>query len=50
MAYYVMNSKKSNFQFISNGNITREVLWRDGLHLNNDDTYIFTSNLVDFYF
>ena len=24
--------KRNNFQFISNDNITREVLWRDGLH------------------
>ena len=40
--------KINNFQFISNDNITREVLWRDGLHLNNDGTYIFASNLADF--
>ena len=40
--------KRNNFQFISNDNVTREVLWRDGLHLNNDGTYIFASNLADF--
>ena len=40
--------KRNNYQFISNDNITREVLWRDGLHLNIDGTYIFASNLVDF--
>ena len=40
--------KRNNFQFVSNDNITREVLWRDGLHLNNDGTYIFASNLADF--
>ena len=40
--------KRNNFQFISNDNITREVLWRDGLQLNNDGTHIFASNLVDF--
>ena len=40
--------KRNNFQFISNDRITREVLWRDGLHMNNDGTYIFASNLVDF--
>ena len=40
--------EKNNFQLVSNYNITREVLWRDGLHLNNDTTYIFASNLVDF--
>ena len=39
---------RNNFQFISNDNISRDVLWRDGLHLNNDGTYIFASNLVDF--
>ena len=33
--------KRNNFQFISNDYITSEVLWRDGLHLNNDGTYIF---------
>ena len=40
--------KRNNFQFVSSDNITREVLWRDGLHLNNEGTYIFASNLVDF--
>ena len=40
--------KRNNFQLVSNDNITREVLWRDGLHLNNDSTYIFASNLVDY--
>ena len=37
----------SNFHFVNNDNITRETLWTDGLHLNNDSTYIFASNLVD---
>ena len=44
------NFKRSiinNFHFMNNGNITRETLWTDGLHLNNDSTYIFASNLVD---
>ena len=40
--------KRNNFQFISNDYITREVLWRDGLHLNNDGKCIFASNLADF--
>ena len=40
--------KRKNFHFVINGKVTREVLWRDGLHLNNDSTYIFASNLVDF--
>ena len=32
---------------MNNDNITIETLWTDGLHLNNDSTYIFASNLVD---
>ena len=48
MTSYRDECKRNNFQFISNDNITRQVLWRDGLHLNNDGTYIFASNLVDF--
>ena len=35
------------FHFISNDNITNECLWKDGLHLNYDDTDIFDSNLAD---
>ena len=38
--------KRNKFSFINNDNITREVLWREGLHLNNDGTYIFASILV----
>ena len=41
--------KRNKFQFISNDNITREVLWRDGLHWNNDGTCIFASNRADFW-
>ena len=40
--------KINNFQFISNNNFTRDVLWRDGLHLNNGGTYLFASKLADF--
>ena len=40
--------KRNNFQFISNDNITRDGLWRYGLHLNSDVTYMFARNLVDF--
>ena len=40
--------KRNKFQFISNENITREVLCRDGLHLNNDGKHIFASSVVDF--
>ena len=39
--------ERNNFQFISNDNITRQDLRRDGSHLNNDSTYIFASDLVD---
>ena len=40
--------KRNNVHFISNDNITREALWRAGLYLNNDNTYIFASNLLEF--
>ena len=40
--------KRNNIEFISNDMITGDVLWRDDLHLNNDGTYIFASNLVEF--
>ena len=33
---------------MNNDNITRETLWTDGLHLNNDNTHVFASNLVHF--
>ena len=40
--------KSNKFRFISTDNITNECLWKDGLHLSNDGSYIFASNLVDF--
>ena len=40
--------RRNKFHFISNDNVTNECLWKDGLHLNNDVTYTFASNLVDF--
>ena len=40
-------SDKCNF--ISNDNITNECLWKDGLHLNNQGTYMFASNLVKWF-
>ena len=40
--------KRNNVHFINNDNITRENLRRAGLHLNNDNTYIFASNLLEF--
>ena len=39
--------RSTKFQFISNDNITNEYLWKDGLLLNNESTYIFASILVD---
>ena len=40
--------RSNKFHFISNYNITNECLWKDGLHLINEGTYMFASNLVDF--
>ena len=40
--------RSNKFHFISNDNITNECLWKDGLHLNNEGTCMFASNLVDF--
>ena len=40
--------RSNKFHFINNDNITKECLWKDVLHLNNDGTYLFASNLVDF--
>ena len=39
--------KDSNFHFVCNENVTREYLWKDGIHLNNEGTCIFTSSLND---
>ena len=40
--------RSNKFHFISRDNITKECLWKGGLHLNNDGIYMFDSNLVDF--
>ena len=40
--------QKQQISLHGNGNITNECLWKDGLHLNNDGTYLFASSLVDF--
>ena len=40
--------RSNKFHFISNDNITNECLWKDGLYLNDDGTYMFARNLVDF--
>ena len=40
--------ESNNFLFVNNDDITREYLWRGGLHLNNNGTLIFGGNLVGF--
>ena len=40
--------KRNKFHFINNENVTTEILWRDGLNLHNEGTYIFATNLVGF--
>ena len=40
--------RNNKFNFISNDSITSECLWKDGLHLNNEGTCMFASNLLDF--
>ena len=40
--------RSNKFYFTSNNNITNECLWKDWLHLNNEGTSMFASNLVDF--
>ena len=40
--------RSNKFHFISNDSITNECLRKNGLPLNNDGTYLFASNLVDF--
>ena len=38
--------EQNGFLFVNNDNVTREYLWKDGLHLNNDGTRLFAGNLV----
>ena len=38
----------NNFHFVNNDNVTRKFLWKDGIHLNKDGTYIFASNIVNY--
>ena len=40
--------EKFGFLFVSNDNISREHLWNDGIHLNDNGTFIFASNIVNF--
>ena len=40
--------KENNFHFICNDNITRENLWKDDIHLNDEGTHVFASNIVNF--
>ena len=39
---------RGTFHFVCNNNVTRAYMWRDGIHLNNDDTGIFAGNLVNY--
>lgn len=41
--------ERNNFLFVNNGSVTRDYLWRDGLHLSNDGAHIFACNLADFW-
>ena len=43
-----MDCEKNGFHFVSNDNVSREHLWKDGVHLSDDGTYLFASNLVNF--
>ena len=46
---HLRNECRSNkFHFISNDNVTNKCLWKDGFRLNNEGTYMFTSNVTDF--
>ena len=40
--------RSNKFHFISDNNITKKCLYKNGLHLNNDGFYIFASNLANF--
>ena len=40
--------RENNFHFICNDNISRDYLWKDGVHLNDEGTSIFESNIVNF--
>ena len=37
-----------NFHFVCNDNVTKEYLWRDDIHLNNESSRIFADKLVDY--
>ena len=39
---------RNDFHFVDNNNVTREYLYTDGVHLNNDGTRLFAGNLVNF--
>ena len=39
--------KQNNFHFVCNDNVTKEYLWRDDIHLNNESNRIFLGNLID---
>ena len=38
----------NSFIFIDNSEIKRDMLWKDGIHLNDQGIYMFASNFVDY--
>ena len=40
--------KDHKFGCISNDFVTRQFLWKDGVHLTNNGTSVFASNAVNF--
>ena len=48
---FIKNKKKSEengFHFVSNGNILRRHLCKDGVHLTDEGTNISAENIVDY--
>ena len=39
--------KEHRFGYVSNDKITAKFLWKDGVHLRNDRTFVFASNVVN---
>ena len=38
----------ANFHYLTNDNISRQNLWRDGIHLNNVGNNIFVENFISY--
>ena len=41
--------KEEGFYFIDQTDIERQHLWKDGLHLNQNGSYIFRMNIMNFF-